>query len=377
MGYSSPNPPVACVIADLKGNILSEGATRLAGENHAEREAYLKLGEKYTIPHILYVTLEPCSHFGRTPPCLDLILEKKPVRAVIGIPDPNPLVRARDGLKELKNSGIEAVFSSEIAEISKTFLSGFISRIERKRPRIFIKTALSSEGFFTSQDKTRMQISNESSNSAVQLLRSRMDAVLVGPGTVCRDAPSLNFRSAGLKTVKVDSHINDVFWSSLFEFSQAGKWSFLNSGAEFYQPWRVFIVSSELFPDQAFFEKQKQINTETGSRKCLFFTLGNMDAERLEQMENVSAHAGCIQMKRFDGLLENLAERGISNLLAEGGNYVYKNISNLLEPEDQIIKIRTDFRIQGGISPEISKETASEFFSFDVGSDHWEIRKIR
>lgn len=376
MGYSSPNPPVACVITDLNGNILSEGATRRSGANHAEREAYLKLGEKYTIPHILYVTLEPCSHFGKTPPCLDLILEKKPVKAVLGLPDPNPLVRARNGQRELEQAGIETVWSREISEISKEFLSGFFSRMQKRKPRIFIKTALSEEGFFSDISRTRMQISNQSSNSIVQLLRSRMDAVLIGPGTVFNDSPSLNFRDSGIKKVKTENEIKDFFWSSLFEFSGNGIWSFLNSDAVFYQPWRVFIVSSQIFPDPSFFEKQKEINSLLGSKKCLFFTLGSLTEKQKNQMNEVSAEKGINELESFETLLENLTDRGINSLLAEGGNYVYRNISALLETGDQIIKIRTNCRIPEGISPEINHQGTSEDLSFAVGSDLWEIRKI-
>lgn len=376
MGYSSPNPPVACVITDLQGNILSEGATRKTGENHAEREAYLKLGKKYTIPHILYVTLEPCSHFGRTPPCLDLILEKKPVRAVIGISDPNPLVRARNGFQELESAGINTVLSPEIAEISQEFLSGFFSRIQKKRPRIFIKTALSKEGFFSDLQKSRMQISNESSNSAVQLLRSRMDAILVGPGTVFRDSPSLNFRNTGIKKVKIENEINDVFWSSLSEFSQEGGWSFLNSDSSFYQPWRVFIISSEIFPDASFFKNQKEINSVNGAEKCLFFTLGRITVDQQKRIEEVSAKGGWKVMGSFSDLLEVLAEKGVNSLLAEGGNYIYRNLSSLLASGDQIIKIQTNCRMNQGIYPEINEDRSSENFSFAVDSDLWEIRKI-
>lgn len=95
MGYSSPNPPVACTITDLDDNILSEAYTQKVGENHAEKEAYRKLGNNFHRPHKVYVTLEPCSHFGKTPPCLDLILTKKPQKIIIGSRDPNPLVQKK------------------------------------------------------------------------------------------------------------------------------------------------------------------------------------------------------------------------------------------------------------------------------------------
>jgi pyrimidine deaminase RibD-like protein len=104
MGFSSPNPPVACVITDLNDNILSSAHTQKTGFNHAEREAYLKLGENFSEKHNLYVTLEPCSHFGRTPPCLDLLLKYKPQKVFLGIKDPNPLVKKTNSISILKEN---------------------------------------------------------------------------------------------------------------------------------------------------------------------------------------------------------------------------------------------------------------------------------
>ena len=104
--FVRPNPMVGCIILDKYGNIISKGYHKKYGENHAERDALLKLNEKEAEGGTLYVNLEPCSHHGKTPPCVDLIIEKKIAKVVIGMKDPNPKV---EGIAKLKANGIEVI----------------------------------------------------------------------------------------------------------------------------------------------------------------------------------------------------------------------------------------------------------------------------
>ena len=105
-GQTFPNPMVGCVVLDKVGNIVSKGYHKKYGENHAERDALLKLQNSEAEGGTLYVNLEPCSHYGKTPPCVDLIIEHKIKKVVIAMRDPNPKV---DGLIKLRNAGIEIV----------------------------------------------------------------------------------------------------------------------------------------------------------------------------------------------------------------------------------------------------------------------------
>jgi len=128
-GISSPNPPVACVITEIDGNIISTGYTQIIGNNHAEREAYSNFKN---VPHYTFVTLEPCTHFGRTPPCLDLILQQKPKKLFIGNLDQNPIVKKNSNLQKLSELGIEVILDENIKKISDSFLEGFFSRFYAK-----------------------------------------------------------------------------------------------------------------------------------------------------------------------------------------------------------------------------------------------------
>lgn len=122
-GKAAPNPMVGCVVLDRDGNLISKGYHKKYGENHAERDALLKLKNNEAEGGTLYVNLEPCSHFGKTPPCVDLIIKHKLKRVVIGMKDVNPKV---DGITKLKNAGIEVDF---VLEEEARFLN-----------RMFIKT---------------------------------------------------------------------------------------------------------------------------------------------------------------------------------------------------------------------------------------------
>ena len=105
-GQVSPNPMVGCVVLDKAGNVVSKGYHKKYGENHAERDALLKLQNNEAEGGTLYVNLEPCSHYGKTPPCVDLIIERKLKKVVIASRDPNPKV---DGLSKLREAGVEVV----------------------------------------------------------------------------------------------------------------------------------------------------------------------------------------------------------------------------------------------------------------------------
>ncbi|NUM41234.1 MAG: bifunctional diaminohydroxyphosphoribosylaminopyrimidine deaminase/5-amino-6-(5-phosphoribosylamino)uracil reductase, partial [Leptospiraceae bacterium] len=185
MGYSSPNPPVGCVLSDLEGNILSKGHTQKTGFDHAEISAYNNF-TKTGVSHNVFVTLEPCTHTGKTPPCADTILKKRPESVFYGLKDPNPLVVDSSFEKKYSDEKIDISKSDEIQKIAKAYLNGFLSRIHFGRPAVLVKIVETKEGFFGSQDES-VRISSPESDNMSQLLRAKFDGIIVGPKTISMD----------------------------------------------------------------------------------------------------------------------------------------------------------------------------------------------
>ena len=141
-GKTAPNPLVGCVVLDKKGNIISKGYHHKYGENHAERDALLKLKKDEAKGGTLYVNLEPCSHFGKTPPCTDLIIEYGIKKVVTGMKDINPKV---DGITNLKKAGIEVV-TGVLNEEAEFLNRVFIKNMKEKLPYVVLKTATTMDG---------------------------------------------------------------------------------------------------------------------------------------------------------------------------------------------------------------------------------------
>lgn len=190
-GCVSPNPLVGAVIFDDDYNIISEGWHQKYGGNHAERDAILKCKTDLKGKTIA-VNLEPCSHFGKTPPCADFIIEKGFKRVIIGMIDPNPIVSG-NGIEKLKDAGIEVitgVLEKECRELNKIF----IKNQTEKKAYITIKTAVTLDGKIASKTGSSKWITDEVSRYEVQKLRNKYDAVLTSSSTVKKDNPSLTCR---------------------------------------------------------------------------------------------------------------------------------------------------------------------------------------
>jgi len=190
MGYVSPNPMVGCVVVK-NGKIISEGHHEKYGEFHAERNALLNCKED-TEGADLYVTLEPCCHHGKTPPCTDIIIEKKIKKVYIGCLDSNPQVAGK-GVKILKNHGIE-VESGILEEECRRMNEIFFHYIKEKKPFVGIKYAMTLDGKIAAVTGDSKWITNELSRKHVQYLRKKYASILVGIGTVKADDPMLNCR---------------------------------------------------------------------------------------------------------------------------------------------------------------------------------------
>lgn len=191
MGKTSPNPLVGAVIFDDDFNIISEGYHEKYGQNHAERNAILKTNADLKGKSII-VNLEPCSHFGKTPPCCDLIIEKGFKRVIIAMTDPNPKV-AGEGIRRLKEAGIEVIngiLEDEAKELNKIFLKDIL----QKQPYITIKTATTLDGKIATKTGESKWITDEVSRKEVQKLRNQYDSILTSSSTVIKDNPSLTCR---------------------------------------------------------------------------------------------------------------------------------------------------------------------------------------
>jgi len=195
-GRTAPNPNVGCVI--LKdGRLVGSGATANGGRPHAEAVALGKAG-KAARGATLYTTLEPCAHASdRGPTCAQLIPRAGVTRVVIGIRDPDPRTSG-DGIKMLKQAGVEVKLGAARAA-ARDSLSGYLSRIERGRPRITLKLALSIDGKIALPSGESKWITGEDARAHVHLERARSDMILVGRGTYLADAPKLDVRLPGLE----------------------------------------------------------------------------------------------------------------------------------------------------------------------------------
>lgn len=188
---TSPNPRVGCVIVQ-GSQIVGQGFHVKAGEPHAEVHALRQAGEMAK-GATAFVTLEPCSHYGRTPPCAEALVQAGVSRVVAAMRDPNPLVAGK-GLALLEAAGIKAecgLFEDEARELNR----GFLSRIKRRRPFVRLKCAVSLDGKTALSDGSSFWITGEEARADVQVLRAESCAVLTGIGTVLADNPQLNVRN--------------------------------------------------------------------------------------------------------------------------------------------------------------------------------------
>ncbi|AGA69377.1 diaminohydroxyphosphoribosylaminopyrimidine deaminase [Desulfitobacterium dichloroeliminans LMG P-21439] len=218
VGRTSPNPLVGCVIVN-NGRIVGEGYHQKAGTPHAEVHA-LCAADTNAQGATAYVTLEPCSHFGKTPPCADALIEAGIKRVVVAMQDPNPLVGGR-GISRLRDAGIQVDVGLKEDE-ARSLNKGFLKAIQAELPFVLYKSALTLDGKIATESGDSKWITNEVSRAYVHQLRNQFDVIMVGSETVNHDNPALNCRmSEGRDPIRliVDGelkipHNADVFTSS-------------------------------------------------------------------------------------------------------------------------------------------------------------------
>lgn len=199
-GYTSPNPMVGCVVVK-DGRVISEGYHERCGEFHAERNALLRCAEDPEGAD-LYVTLEPCCHYGKTPPCTEIIIEKKIARVFIGSLDPNPLVAGK-GMKILNEHGIQTesgILEKECLKLNEIFFH----YITTKTPFVLSKFAMSLDGKIACPGGDSKWVTGEEARAEVHSLRKYYSGIMVGIGTVLADDPMLNCRiEEGVDPVRI------------------------------------------------------------------------------------------------------------------------------------------------------------------------------
>lgn len=224
VGLSDPNPRVGCVIVDSGGNVIGRGHTQEAGGPHAEVVALRQaqaMGGQLTGATV-YVSLEPCAHHGRTGPCCDALIDAKVGRVVVALDDPNPLVSGQ-GAARLRAAGVEVVYWSSAALVAQAheINIGFFSRMQRQRPWLRLKMALSLDGRSALPDGSSQWITSDAARHDGHAWRKRAGAVLTGIGTVLTDNPRLDVRlvptSQQPRRVVVDAQLETPPDARLFE----------------------------------------------------------------------------------------------------------------------------------------------------------------
>lgn len=190
-GRTGPNPAVGCVVLDARGRVAGTGATAPPGGPHAERVALAEAGPRAR-GGTAVVTLEPCAHQGRTGPCTEALLDAGIARVHAALADPNPV--AAGGLDRLRAAGVEVTLGTLADEVARGPLRGWLHRQRTGRPHVTWKVATTVDGRVAAADGSSRWITGPQAREQVHELRRRMDAVLVGTGTVLADDPALTAR---------------------------------------------------------------------------------------------------------------------------------------------------------------------------------------
>lgn len=289
-GRTWPNPAVGCVIVQTGGGsarVIGRGWTQPDGRPHAETEALAQARSRYGDAGLagatVYVSLEPCSHHGQTPPCADALIDAGIGRVVVGCLDPDDRVSGA-GIENLKSAGIEvtaAILQTEAAELN----AGFIQRVTAGRPLVTLKTATTADGRIATRSGASQWITGPAARQRVHLMRAQSDAILVGVDTVLADDPQLTCRLAGM---------------------------------EGRSPVRVVLDSRlRIAADAELVRTARSVPTWIIARD-------GCDAKKAERLREAGAEVLCVAADDAGhadaGLaMALLAERGITRLMAEGG----------------------------------------------------------
>lgn len=209
-GKTSPNPMVGCVVLNKRGEIISTGYHKKYGEFHAERDALLKINKNEG--HTLIVNLEPCCHFGKTPPCTDIIIEKGIKEVVFGMKDPNPIVAGK-GLEILKKAGIKLIgpiMENECKKLNEFFIKNKTTNM----PFVAIKTATTIDGKIATSNGDSKWITSEKARKKGRQLRKKYDAILTSSSTVIADNPEMKHKNKIILDRNLKTNLNSKIYKN-------------------------------------------------------------------------------------------------------------------------------------------------------------------
>lgn len=281
IGYTNPNPLVGAVIVK-DGRIIGEGYHKKYGDSHAEVDAFNHATEDVA-GATMYVTLEPCSHFGKTPPCAHAIVKKGIKKVVVAMDDPNPLVAGK-GINILREHGIEVV-TGVMEQEAKKLNEVFIKFISTSLPFCILKTAMTLDGKIAAYTGDSRWVTNEESRRYVHEMRHQYSAIMVGIGTVLADDPLLTTRLSGINV---------------------------------RNPIRIVVDTRGNIPLDA------KILKCDDNTKTIIATTEFIDKEKLKHIKAAGAEVIITPLKdnRVDlsALMKSLGERKIDSILLEGGS---------------------------------------------------------
>jgi diaminohydroxyphosphoribosylaminopyrimidine deaminase/5-amino-6-(5-phosphoribosylamino)uracil reductase len=285
-GNTSPNPLVGAVIVK-RGRVISRGYHAFFGGPHSEIVAFSKLPQGRAQGATLYVNLEPCCYFGKTPPCTKALIAAGIRRVVVGCEDPNPLVSGK-GIRELKSAGIEVV-AGILEQEARRLNAPYFTFVTKKRPWVLLKMAQTIDGRLALASGESRWITGEPALREAHRLRSWLDAVLVGIQTVLQDDPELTVRFVRGRN-----------------------------------PWRAVLDSTLQIPLEA------RVLHQAEPTKTIIFTTGRASAEKRQSIEKTGARVFEVQSSSdgfvdLHSVLDKLAELGIMSLLVEGGGTVHRS----------------------------------------------------
>lgn len=348
-GSSSPNPSVGAVIVK-EGRVLATGATGPCGDDHAEICAIKSAREDLRGAEI-YVSLEPCCHFGKTPPCTDAIIRAGIARVYLPLLDPNPLVAGK-GVAALKEAGIEVVMVAGMADAAVDLIRPFKKYILRKRPYVLHKSAVTLDGKIATSGGDSRWVSSEHARYLAHRLRSMVDGIIIGRNTMERDDPRLNVRLESFP-----DEVRDFFASTPPEIS--GRDSFFikmlmrgDIAPRSLSPARIVIgLPEEIdFTKNLFHDDNYMFFLAEGKKKGLSARKDYPLLKKMMDGEMLMFAEGDTREGQVESILDELFRRGKMLLLLEGGGTLAGSFLDAGEI-DQFLYILAPKVIGKGLSP--------------------------
>jgi diaminohydroxyphosphoribosylaminopyrimidine deaminase/5-amino-6-(5-phosphoribosylamino)uracil reductase len=310
MGITSPNPPVGAIVVK-DGSVVSIGGTQVCGGDHAEICALSSAGERAQGAD-LYVTLEPCCHHGKTPPCTDAIIRAGIARVFIPVIDPDPRISG-GGIAALRSAGIEVTIMDELERTACQILRPFFTRIEKKRPHVIIKTAMTADGRTATETGDSKWISSSLSRLFAHRLRAVSDAIVIGRATFEHDNPALTCRIDSFREeaeyLKREGAVVSGSGNYVLEYLLSGEFDHLPR-----DPFRVLMgMPANMRGDEAFFSDENY---------CVFARASRIDM-KLPMLKTMSDRERLVVVdddeSMVDRVMSALYDKGFCGVLVEGG----------------------------------------------------------